>query len=45
MPRESLKEPILAAALKALHQKGFNATGVQDITEAAGVPKAFLLQN
>lgn len=39
MPRESLKEPILAAALKVLQQKGFNATGVQDITEAAGVPK------
>ncbi len=39
MPRESLKEPILAAALKVLHQRGFNATGVQDITEAAGVPK------
>jgi TetR/AcrR family transcriptional repressor of nem operon len=39
MPRESLKEPILAAALKVLHQRGFNATGVQDITDAAGVPK------
>jgi TetR/AcrR family transcriptional repressor of nem operon len=39
MPRESLKEPILAAALKVLHQRGFNATGVQDITEVAGVPK------
>ena len=39
MPRESLKEPILAAAVKLLHQKGFNATGVQDITEAAGAPK------
>jgi TetR/AcrR family transcriptional repressor of nem operon len=39
VPRESLKEPILAAAMKLLHQKGFNATGVQDITEAAGVPK------
>ena len=39
MPRESLKEPILAAALKVLHRNGFNATGVQDITDAAGVPK------
>jgi TetR/AcrR family transcriptional repressor of nem operon len=39
MPRESVKEPILAAALKVLHRKGFNATGVQDITDAAEVPK------
>jgi len=39
MPRPSVKEDIVAAALKVLHQRGFNATGVQDITDAAGVPK------
>jgi TetR/AcrR family transcriptional repressor of nem operon len=39
MPRESVKEPILAAAVKVLRLRGFNATGVQDITDAAGVPK------
>jgi TetR/AcrR family transcriptional repressor of nem operon len=39
MPRPSVKEDIVEAALKVLHQRGFNATGVQDITDAAGVPK------
>ena len=39
MPRPSVKEEIVQAALKVLHQRGFNATGVQDITAAAGVPK------
>lgn len=39
MPRPSVKEDIVAAASQVLHQRGFNATGVQDITEAAGVPK------
>jgi TetR/AcrR family transcriptional repressor of nem operon len=39
MPRPSVKEEIVQAALKVLHQRGFNATGVQDITDAAGVPK------
>jgi TetR/AcrR family transcriptional repressor of nem operon len=39
MPRPSVREEIVEAALKTLHQRGFNATGVQDITEAAGVPK------
>ena len=39
MPRPSVKEEIVEAALKVLHQRGFNATGVQDITDAAGVPK------
>jgi TetR/AcrR family transcriptional repressor of nem operon len=39
MPRPSVKEEIVAAAVKVLHQRGFNATGVQDITDAAGVPK------
>ena len=39
MPRPSVKEEIVEAALKVLHLRGFNATGVQDITGAAGVPK------
>ncbi len=39
MPRASVKEPIVVAALETLHQKGFNATSVQDITDAAKVPK------
>src|SRR5262249_30598766 len=39
MPRPSVKEEIVQAAVKILHQRGFNATGVQDITDAAGEPK------
>jgi TetR/AcrR family transcriptional repressor of nem operon len=39
MPRPSVKEDIVAAARTLLHERGFNSTGVQDITDAAGVPK------
>jgi TetR/AcrR family transcriptional regulator, transcriptional repressor for nem operon len=39
MPRPSLKEQIVVAALETLHRKGFNATSVQDITDAAEAPK------
>ncbi|UVK53587.1 TetR family transcriptional regulator C-terminal domain-containing protein [Mesorhizobium sp. AR02] len=39
MARASTKEQIIAAAVETLHQKGFNGTSVQDITEAAHVPK------
>jgi TetR/AcrR family transcriptional repressor of nem operon len=39
MPRPSLKEQIVVAALETLHRKGFNATSVQDITDAADAPK------
>lgn len=39
MAKPNVKEHIVAAGLKLLHSKGFNATSVQDITEAAGVPK------
>jgi TetR/AcrR family transcriptional regulator, transcriptional repressor for nem operon len=39
MPRVSQRARILDAAMHALHEQGFNATGVQDITDAAGVPK------
>jgi len=39
MPKPNVREDILVAGLEALHRRGFNATSVQDITEAAGVPK------
>jgi TetR/AcrR family transcriptional regulator, transcriptional repressor for nem operon len=39
MPRESVKEQIIDAAVETLHRKGFNGTSVQDITDAAKVPK------
>jgi TetR/AcrR family transcriptional repressor of nem operon len=39
MSKPNLRNEILAAGLEALHNRGFNATSVQDITEAAGVPK------
>jgi TetR/AcrR family transcriptional repressor of nem operon len=39
MPRASLREQLLAAGLEALHRRGFNATSIQDITDAADAPK------
>jgi TetR/AcrR family transcriptional repressor of nem operon len=39
MPRPGLREQLLSAALATFHERGFNATSVQDITEAAGAPK------
>src|SRR5450755_3010243 len=39
MPKPNLREAILSAGLETLHLKGFNATSVQDITDAAAVPK------
>jgi TetR/AcrR family transcriptional repressor of nem operon len=39
MPRASVKEQLVEAAVKTLHQQGFNGSSVQDITDAAGVPK------
>lgn len=39
MPKPNVREELLTAGLSTLHQRGFNATSVQDITEAAGVPK------
>ena len=39
MSRPNTREDILQAGLKCLAEKGFNAVGVQDITDAAGVPK------
>ena len=37
--KTNVRERLLAAAFETLHRNGFNATGVQDITDAAGVPK------
>ena len=39
MARPNTREDIIQAGLKCLVEKGFNAVGVQDITDAAGVPK------
>ena len=39
MARPSKREEIVEAALDQFHARGFNATGVKDITEAAHVPK------
>ncbi|PWI19361.1 TetR family transcriptional regulator [Streptomyces sp. Act143] len=39
MGRASKREEIAQAALQQFHENGFNATGVNDITTAAGVPK------
>lgn len=37
--KTNVRERLLAAAFETLHKNGFNATGVQDITDAARVPK------
>lgn len=37
--KTNVRERLLTAAFEALHKNGFNATGVQDITDAAKVPK------
>ena len=39
MARQSKREEIVEAALDQFHAHGFNATGVKDITDAAGAPK------
>ena len=39
MSKHNVQEKILEAAMDLFHQGGFNATGVQDIVSAAGVPK------
>ena len=39
MARGANKERILEAGLDLLYAKGYNATGIQDIADAAGVPK------
>src|SRR5271169_3324644 len=39
MARLNVREQLLSVGLETLHRRGFNATSVQDITDAAGVPK------
>jgi TetR/AcrR family transcriptional repressor of nem operon len=39
MPRPNVREQLIEAGLETLHLHGFNGSGVQDITDAAGVPK------
>jgi TetR/AcrR family transcriptional regulator, transcriptional repressor for nem operon len=39
MPRPSVRDQLVEAALAVFHARGFNGSGVQDIVEAAGVPK------
>ncbi|MFD7405978.1 TetR family transcriptional regulator C-terminal domain-containing protein [Streptomyces sp. NPDC059866] len=39
MGRASKREDIAQAAFRQFHARGFNATGINDITQAAGVPK------
>src|ERR1700723_194059 len=39
MTKPNTREQIIQAALESLLAKSFNAVGVQDITETAGVPK------
>jgi TetR/AcrR family transcriptional repressor of nem operon len=39
MAKPTTREKLLSAGLETFHKRGFNATGVQDITDAAKVPK------
>ena len=39
MPRPNVRDKLIAVALKLFHTRGYNACGVLDITDAAGVPK------
>src|ERR1700692_2570248 len=39
MPRPSNKEKLLADGLGLVHERGFGASSVRDITRAAGVPQ------
>jgi TetR/AcrR family transcriptional repressor of nem operon len=39
MAKGELREKLLAVGLETVHARGFNATGVQDIVDVAGVPK------
>ncbi len=39
MPRPSSREKIVAAAVERFHMLGYNRCGVQEIVDAAGVPK------
>jgi TetR/AcrR family transcriptional repressor of nem operon len=39
MPRPSSREEVIAAAQDRFHRRGYHASGVKDITDAAGLPK------
>lgn len=39
MARGNVREQLMEAGLRTLHAQGFNGCAVQDITQAAGVPK------
>lgn len=39
MAKPDVRERLLTAGLETFHRRGFNGCGVQEITEAAGVPK------
>lgn len=39
MPKPNVREQLMEAGLRTLHTQGFNGSAVQDITQAAGVPK------
>jgi TetR/AcrR family transcriptional regulator, transcriptional repressor for nem operon len=39
MARPSLREKLASSAVDTLHANGFNGCSIQDITDAAGVPK------
>jgi TetR/AcrR family transcriptional repressor of nem operon len=39
MPRPSVREKLIEVGLETLHSAGFNGCSVEDITDAAGVPK------
>jgi TetR/AcrR family transcriptional repressor of nem operon len=38
MARASLREDLLAAGVAMMHERGFSASGIRDIVQAAGVP-------
>ncbi|MGA8417722.1 MAG: TetR family transcriptional regulator C-terminal domain-containing protein [Candidatus Dormiibacterota bacterium] len=39
MPRASVRDQLIESAVDVFHTRGFNGSSVQDIVEAAGVPK------
>jgi TetR/AcrR family transcriptional repressor of nem operon len=39
MPRANVRDQLISSALDVFHTRGFNGSGVQDIVDAAGVPK------
>ena len=39
MPKPNVRDKLLVAGLETMHRLGYNGCSVQDITQAAGVPK------